>query len=196
MAIPFDPAIHLNRDESEFKQFRSIVQRLNEKVQRDHVVQSTTQDLRNSLEVDRVVLYYFYKEWEGQVTFEALSDDKYSIAGSTGPDQCFNGEYAALYLDGRVSAIANIETAEIAPCHHDFLHHIHVQANLVAPTLVEKDGSEPPEKERPEKEHPEKKLWGLLVAHHCQAPREWSAADISQMKAGASRLATASALQR
>lgn len=191
MTIPFDPAIHLNRNESEFKQFRSIVQRLNEKVQRDQVVQSTTQDLRNSLEVDRVVLYYFYKEWEGQVTFESLSDKKYSIAGSTGPDQCFNGDYAALYLDGRVSAIADIETAEIAPCHHDFLHHIHVRANLVAPILVEKDSSE-----RPEKKHPEKKLWGLLVAHHCQAPRAWSAADISQMKAGASRLATASALQR
>lgn len=191
MAIPFDPAIHLNRDESEFKQFRSIVQRLNEKVQRDQVVQSTTQELRETLEVDRVVLYYFYKEWEGQVTFEALSDNKYSIAGSTGPDQCFNGEYAALYLDGRVSAIADIETAEIAPCHHDFLHHINVRANLVAPILVEKDSSE-----RPEKEHPEKKLWGLLVAHHCQAPRAWSAADISSMKAGASRLATSSALQR
>ncbi len=181
MTTPFDASAHLKKDQSEVSQFQGILQRLQQKIQRDQVVQTTTNDLRTFLQVDRVVLYYFYREWEGQVTFESLSDKKYSILGSTGPDQCFNGEYAALYLDGRVRAIANIETEPIAPCHRDFLRHIDVNANLVVPIL--------PEKEL------QASLWGLLVAHHCKGARTWSAADIEQMKSGATVLATTAVIR-
>jgi GAF domain-containing protein len=177
MSIPFNPDIHGSKNKSEVAQFQSIVQRLQQKMQRDHLVQSTTDDLRKFLKVDRVVLYYFYAEWEGQVTFESLSDKKFSILGSTGPDQCFNDEYAALYLEGRVRAIANTDTEAIAPCHRDFLKHMQVQANLVVPILTAKG------------------LWGLLVAHHCQGPKAWSAEDIEQMEQGALVLATASSIQ-
>ncbi len=181
MTIPFDTARHLKKDSSEVGLFTGILQRLHQKIQRDQVVQSTTDELRNFLQVDRVVLYYFYREWEGQVTFESLSDEKYSIFGSTGPDQCFNGEYAQLYLEGRVSAISDIEAADIAPCHRDFLRHISVRANLVAPILIEKNS--------------ETILWGLLVAHHCQSEREWLAADIEQIRASASTLAMTAAIK-
>ncbi|MGB3570834.1 MAG: GAF domain-containing protein [Phormidesmis sp.] len=173
MSTQFNPDIHLNRDESEVSQIQTIMQRLQKKMQHDRTVQQTTDELRAFLQVDRVVLYYFYKEWEGRVTFESLSDRRFSILGSTGPDQCFNEEYAALYLDGRVRAIANIETAEIAPCHRDFLRYLSVQANLVVPILTERG------------------LWGLLVAHHCQATRAWLPADIEEVKAGALNLSTA-----
>ncbi len=178
MSTPFNPDIHLSRDESEVSQIQTIMQRLQQKMRHDHTVQQTTDELRAFLQVNRVVLYYFYREWEGRVTFESLSDQRFSILGSTGPDQCFNEEYAALYLEGRVRAIADIETAEIAPCHRDFLRYLSVQANLVVPILIEKD-------------LPKKELWGLLVAHHCQAARAWLPADIEKMKAGALELATA-----
>ena len=82
--------------------------RLSNNLAEDQLVQNVTDDLRKELRVDRVVLYYFYRQWQGRVTFESLSSGKYSILGSTGPDECFNGEYAALYQHGRVSAIADI----------------------------------------------------------------------------------------
>lgn len=63
------------------------------------------------------MLYYFYGQWEGQVTFESLSSKEFSILGSTGPDDCFNNEYAALYLAERIKAIANIELKPIEACH-------------------------------------------------------------------------------
>lgn len=171
MATQFDPNIHLKRLDTEVDAFQSILQRLQQKMQRDQLVQSTTDDLRSFFQVDRVVIYHFYRRWEGQVTFEALSDSRLSILGSTGPDQCFNDEYAELYLAGRVRAIANIETEPIAPCHRDFLRFLSVRANLVAPILTSQG------------------LWGLLVAHHCQTPRPWSAADIERMQAGATAIA-------
>ncbi len=156
---------------------KQIVNRLSDKLARDKLVQKITSDLRNNLNVDRVVLYYFYCKWEGQVTFESISYQQFSILGSTGPDECFNGEYAALYETGRVSAIADITTAPIAECHRDFLSKLQVKANLVVPIL------------------PAKGLWGLLVAHHCQNSRFWSDEDIQIMQQGAKTLAETAAIR-
>ncbi len=177
MSTQFDPDIHAKRLNSEVDAMQGILQRLNQSMQRDQLVQSTTDDIRNFLQVDRVVLYYFYNQWEGQVTFESLSDRIFSIYGSTGPDQCFNDEYAALYLEGRVRAIEDIETEPIEACHRDFLRHLKVRANLVVPILTDKG------------------LWGLLAAHHCQGSNTWSEADIKRMQEGALLLASAPSIR-
>ncbi|MDJ0687243.1 MAG: GAF domain-containing protein [Xenococcaceae cyanobacterium MO_188.B32] len=156
---------------------RNIFNRLADNLAKDTLVQTQVNNLRNDLQVDRVVLYYFYRQWQGQVTFESLSSPKFSIFGSTGPDECFNGEYAAMYQQGRVRAIENIETEPITDCHRDFLRSLQVRANLVVPVL------------------PPKGLWGLLIAHHCRTPRVWTKDNIAAMKKGATALAEANSIR-
>ncbi|MBW4645396.1 MAG: GAF domain-containing protein [Goleter apudmare HA4340-LM2] len=165
----FDPSSKQHFDQG----LQRIIDGLLIKMQRDELVRQTINQLRESLLVNRVALYYFYSKWYGQVTFESVSSNEYSIIGSTGPDDCFNDKYAAMYLAGRVRAIADIELEAIHDCHRDFLRNMQVRANLVVPVLIPKG------------------LWGLLVAHHCQAPRSWSTLEIQQMQAGAKTLATA-----
>ncbi|MDM9380808.1 GAF domain-containing protein [Chlorogloeopsis sp. ULAP01] len=156
---------------------QKVLDRLIVTMERDELVRQTTNHLRECFQVNRVVLYYFYYQWYGQVTFESLSSEEFSILGSTGPDNCFNDEYAALYLAGRVRGIADIESEAIATCHRDFLRKLQVRANLVAPVLTPKG------------------LWGLLVAHHCQAPRTWTSLDIELIQKEAQTLATAPCIQ-
>lgn len=156
---------------------RSLNRRLHQTLAADTLIQDTTLRLRTELAVDRVVLYYFYRRWKGQVTFESLSDRSLSIYGSTGADDCFNDTYAALYLDGRIRAVSDIETELIHDCHRDFLRSIGVRANLVVPIL------------------PDRRLWGLLVAHHCHSPRYWTPEDIDAMSQGATTLATVAAVR-
>jgi GAF domain-containing protein len=146
-------------------------------MERDTLVQENTDRLRDNLAVDRVVIYHFFREWEGRVTYESLSLPQFSILGSTGPDECFNNEYAAMYRAGRIRAIADIETEEIADCHREFLQNLGVRANLAAPILTLD------------------RLWGLLVAHHCQSIRPWSAADIELVSSTALMLATAPSIR-
>jgi GAF domain-containing protein len=154
-----------------------LLERLTNSLAEDLLVQSVTDNIREQLRVDRVVLYYFYRQWSGRVTFESISSHSYSILGSTGPDDCFNGEYAALYQNGRVKAIADLETAPIAECHRDFLRKMGVKANLVVPVL------------------PTSGLWGLLVAHHCQHTVDWTKSQITLMQAGANTLARSQTIQ-
>lgn len=155
---------------------RRVIEHLHTTMERDDLVQQTTQTLRVALQNDRVALYYFYREWKGQVAFESLSTEASSILGSTGPDECFNEEYAALYLAGRIRAIADIETEPIHDCHRDFLRNLRVRANLVAPVLTSRG------------------LWGLLVAHH-QSVHPWSASDIDLIQTTAQTLATAPSIK-
>jgi GAF domain-containing protein len=154
-----------------------VTARLSQTLQRDQLVQSTLEQLRAQFQVDRVVLYYFYERWRGQVTSEALADPSLSILGSTGADECFNDTYAEQYLQGRIRAIADITTAGLEPCHLEFLQGLHVRANLVAPVLAQHS------------------LWGLLVAHHCRSPRPWQADDLAAMQAAATHLAQSSGVQ-
>lgn len=173
MAINSNSAFNFDAEESPDSGLGRVISRLGQTLQRDALVQKITEELREALKVDRVVLYYFYRQWSGRVTFEALSSERFSIFGSTGPDECFNDEYAALYLAGRVRAIADIETEPIQACHRDFLRTMQVRANLVVPILIPRG------------------LWGLLAAHHCQSVHPWSAEDINQMRTGATKLAEA-----
>jgi GAF domain-containing protein len=151
---------------------QTIFDRLSRDLARDKLIQATTDELRKLMNADRIVLYYFYYQWSGRVTFESLSDKKFSILGASGPDGCFNGEYAKLYEHGRIRAIPDIETEPIQPCHRDLLRELQVKANLVVPVLTERG------------------LWGLLAAHHCQSTYNWRPSEISAMLTGAHQLAT------
>ncbi|HEY9296958.1 MAG TPA: GAF domain-containing protein, partial [Phormidium sp.] len=106
-----------------------------------------------------------------------LSSKEFSIFGETGPDECFNSEYAALYQAGRVRAIPDIETEGIHECHRNFLRKHKVRANLVVPVLNQG------------------KLWGLLIAHHCQDTRFWSQSDIEVVQKAATNLAMSPAIR-
>lgn len=148
-----------------------LLERLVRKIRRDELVRRTIHEVRTALQVDRVVVYYFYEHWHGQVIFESLSSRDFTILGSTGADDCFSDEYAAMYLEGRVRAIADIDLENIQPCHRDFLHTIQVRSNLVVPILIPRG------------------LWGLLIAHHCQEVRHWLPQDIEIIQKGAHTLA-------
>jgi GAF domain-containing protein len=80
-------------------------------------------------------------------------------------------------LEGRVRAIADIETEAIASCHREFLRNLQVRANLVVPILTTRG------------------LWGLLVAHQCRSTYFWSDKDVEQMQSGAETLATAPSIR-
>lgn len=156
---------------------QKILDNLSNTLIRDTLVQETTNQLRELLQVDRVFLYYFYREWEGRVTYESLSSSRYSIFGERGPDECFKGEYAAMYEAGRVRGIADIEREPMEECHRNYLRSLQVRANLVVPIL---NGS---------------RLWGLLIAHQCRDTRFWSLTDIEAVQKAAETLGKAPSIR-
>ena len=129
-------------------------------------IQATTvQAVRQLLDTDRVLIYRFLEDFDGEVVTESVRAPWRPILNEQSSDNCFPNGTGELYEQGRVRAIANIETDELNECHRDFLRSLQVRANLIVPILV---------KER---------LWGLLIAQQCATVREWQENEIDLLKA-------------
>ncbi|WP_062295644.1 GAF domain-containing protein [Nostoc piscinale] len=135
---------------------RKIRQSLNE----EDVLKTTVEEIRKALSTDRVMVYGFDAEWYGTVIAEAVVPGFPKALRAKIKDPCFAEGYVEQYRTGRVQAINDIYKAGLSACHISQLEPFAVKANLVAPIL--KDD----------------KLFGLLIAHHCAAPREWQQTEI------------------
>ncbi len=138
------------------------------------ILQATVEEVRRFLAVDRVLIYRFQANWQGEVLVEAVSQADLSLQGQAVQDPCFPGNWVEQYQAGRVAVVADVQTAAIDPCYAEFLTQFQIRANLVVPIL-----------------YGEQRLWGLLIAHHCTAPRLWPTGEVDLLRQIAGRLGTA-----
>jgi light-regulated signal transduction histidine kinase (bacteriophytochrome) len=128
------------------------------------ILQTIVREVRILLNSDRLLIYQIYAECDGEVTVEEVKGDWPSVLGIKTPPGCFPQDLANVYLEGKTRAINNVATAQLTPCHQEFLDSIQVKANLIVPIKM---GSQ---------------LWGLLIAHQCKAPRNWQDTEIELLQ--------------
>jgi signal transduction histidine kinase len=124
-------------------------------------LQSIVREVRPLLNSDRVLIFQMKTK---SVIVEEINGNWQSVLGVNAAPECFPDEYAHLYFQGRVRAVNNVSTASLSECHREFLQSLQVQANLIVPINI---GIE---------------LWGLLIAHECEAPRDWQDAEIDLLQ--------------
>lgn len=117
------------------------------------------QDIRQALKVDRVVIYKFKQDWQGTFIAESVVAGFPCAMGVNINEPCLV-DYIDKYRRGKVEATPNIYEAGLSKCYIQQLETFAVRANLVAPIIV---GG---------------KLLGLLIAHQCSQPRNWTQSEI------------------
>ncbi|MCT7970932.1 diguanylate cyclase domain-containing protein [Laspinema olomoucense] len=138
------------------------------------ILNTTVAEVRQFLNTDRVIIYRFYPDWSGKIVVESCSNGAREILNLTILDPCFGETHAQLYKKGRLKATADIYTEPISPCHRNLLTQFQVKANLVVPILLNEDLQAHSEEDWVENSSGNNnQLWGLLIAHHCQGPRQW-----------------------
>ncbi|MCT7976250.1 diguanylate cyclase domain-containing protein [Laspinema olomoucense] len=138
------------------------------------ILNTTVAEVRQFLNTDRVIIYRFYPDWSGKIVVESCSNGVREILNLTILDPCFGETHAELYKKGRLKATADIYTEPISPCHRNLLTQFQVKANLVVPILLNEDLQAHSEEDWVENSSGNNnQLWGLLIAHHCQGPRQW-----------------------
>ncbi len=150
-----------------------MTQRIRESLNLQYILQTTVDEVRQFLKCDRVIIFQFSPEWRGTVLVESVGKEWRSILSTEIYDPCFGENYVEPFKKGLVTAKSDIYTAGIDSCHLELLANFNVRANLVVPIL---QGDE---------------LWGLLIAHHCAAPREWESLEIYLMRQLASQVGIA-----
>ncbi|MDZ8088240.1 MAG: GAF domain-containing protein [Nostoc sp. DedQUE12b] len=144
------------------KTLTSVITRIRESLDLDTIFQTTVTEARQMLQADRVAVFRFdpQKDWEGEFISEDFVPECNSVMAEKVYDYCFGENFAPLYAQGRVNAIADIYQGKFPGCYIQILEKFQVRANLVAPLL--KKGE----------------LWGLLCIHQCNAPRHWQDSEI------------------
>jgi methyl-accepting chemotaxis protein PixJ len=140
--------------------FTETVQSIWELSDPSDIFNTTVRNVRNVLDVDRVIVYGLNGQSQEVVIAESIVPDWPSAIGAHLPDPCFQARYLEKYRKGRVKAIENIYEANLSPCYIEQLAALKVKALLVAP-IVKQD-----------------QLIGLLIAHQCYGTRAWQEFEV------------------
>ncbi len=135
------------------------------------ILPATVEGTRELLNCDRTLVYRLNPDLSGTIVAESVLPSYTATLDRQIEDNCFQGDLAVhlnKYLQGHKMTVANIESANLTACHLQMLQQFQVKAILVVPILV-RDISLPSES----------KVWGLLIAHHCQKIHQWQAEELT-----------------
>jgi PAS domain S-box-containing protein len=147
-----------------------VIAQISQKVSRsldlNEILHTTVTEVRQFLQTDRVIVFQVDPDDNdnGRVVAESVGADWRSILSEQIYDPCFVESYVDPQLQGRVSVKADIYDGSINPCYVKLLEGLQVRANLVAPILHDNH------------------FWGVLIAHHCAAPRQWRSLEIDLLQ--------------
>jgi PAS domain S-box-containing protein len=162
-----------------------IAQRIRQSLNLKEILNTTAVEVKSLLSADRVIVYQFASDRSGKIVAESVAPSWRASLGAEIEDTCFKEGAGIDYLQGKKRAIANVDDAGLTDCHLQLLKQFEVRANLVVPILLMGDSKTTPEH-----------LWGLLVVHQCEAPREWHPDQLDLLEQIALQLAIASCRPR
>ena len=151
-------------DEEKDSIVAAIALRIRESLDLNLILDRTAVEIRQFIQTDRVLIYRFEPDLSGVIVAESAEDSAEHISGLKIEDPCFSIEHVAKYREGQIQVIKNVKTACLDSCYQELLDSLGVKANLVVPIIAND------------------RVWGLLIVHHCQSPRQWLNQEIELLK--------------
>jgi signal transduction histidine kinase/CheY-like chemotaxis protein len=160
----------LDRQHQQRELFLSVALQISHLIELPQILQTAVDGARELLDCDRTVIYQLLPNLSGKIVAEAVLPNWSASWGCHLEDICLQDEQSEevkRYLQGHKMVVADVTTANLTDCHMQMLQQFQVKAVLAIPILF----LVPPATEP--------SVWGLLIAHHCQAVHEWQADELS-----------------
>lgn len=153
----------------------SILKRIRDSLDLNAILGVTVEEVRQTIEADRILVYRLNDDGSGQVVAESIADPwqpllNLSFSAETLPSDCFER-----YIQGAIYRIEDCYQADLADCARQFMINHQICAKLVVPIVQQED----------------QRVWGLLIAHECSRPRHWETWEITLLQQLAGQLAIA-----
>ncbi|MGB7248038.1 MAG: GAF domain-containing protein, partial [Phormidesmis sp.] len=167
--------------------FADVTLKIRQSLQLKEIVHTTVNEVRRLLKADRVLIYQVLPDSTGKTISEAVVAPYPSVLGMPFPEEVFPEDYQALYAQGRVRAIADVHSAEagLSECLVEFVEQLGIQSKLIVPIV------HPLNPDLADDAPIRKCLWGLLIAHQCRSPRQWSEFELDLMQQLAGQISLA-----
>ncbi len=153
----------LQRQNLRSQLFAEVTLKIRQSLHIEKILQTTVNEVQRIFQTDRVLIFQLWSNGFGKIVTEAVNPNLPSVLGRNITEDYFASEYLQRYSQGRIYTIADVEKAEIPDCLIEFMQEFNVKAKLAVPIFLKE------------------KLWGLLVAHQCTSPRQWSSFETKLM---------------
>jgi signal transduction histidine kinase len=142
-----------------------VIQRVRQTLDQETIFQATTEEVRQLLQCDRVIVYRFNEDWSGEFCYESLAEGWRSLTGIPGlrlqwEDTYLQETQGGRYREHETFAINDVHQANLSDCHLSILEYFQIKAFVVAPVFVGDT------------------LWGLLGAYQQSDYRDWTLREI------------------
>ena len=153
----------LRRQSERERLLGAIAQHLLQSLNSEDLLQTTVNEVRRFLRIDRVLFYSFDPDYNGVVA-ESVSDTMARRLGTGQTDLSFIPADLMRYRQGEMEVIDDIATAHLPPAYLDKFNRAQVKACLIMP-IVQGE-----------------LLYGLVCALNCSGPRPWVAWEIETLR--------------
>lgn len=144
------------------------------------ILETAVQRLREVLDTDRVLVYQLHEDGSGIGIAESVNSSYPAMKGRSFAANSIPHPYLPAYSKGRLWSVDDIRATTLSECHRLWLEELHVRSMIAV-------GIQCFEKER----QPQGGLWGLLMIHHCRAPRCWTSDEKQLVQAVGEQMAIA-----
>ncbi len=165
--------IALQQQAEKDKLIAAIMLRIRQSLNLPEILQIVTDEVRQLLNTDRVLVYQLDPHHQGLIVAESVASSWGTLLNQNICDNCFPEQTFVRFSQGQPKFYDDIQTADLDPCYLEFLASLQVAAQISVPIVQE--------------EH----LWGLLIVQHCSGVRHWATWEIDLLQQLTDQLAIA-----
>ncbi|MTJ46463.1 GAF domain-containing protein [Dolichospermum sp. UHCC 0259] len=155
----------LARAAEQEKAINRIVNRIRQSLDVETIFQTTTQEIRQALQCDRVAIYQFTPDWGGKFVHESVGVGWTQLVGpnikTVLDDTYLQDTKGGRYAKGETFVVNDTYKIGLADCHIKILEQFEAKSYIIVPIFF---GD---------------KLWGLLGAYQNTGPREWKSSEVN-----------------
>ena len=142
------------------KSLATIVDKVHQFLDLKTIMQTTNDELRILLTVDRAAVYKFNEDWSGDFVSESAERRWTPLLNKSFRDTYFERTQGGRYVKGETLAVEDIFTQDYDPCHLKLLEKFECRAYIIAPVIAND------------------KLWGLLAVYQNDRVRYWEQEEV------------------
>lgn len=154
----------LQQQEVEHTSVTKVIEKIQRASSLDRIFQTTTQEVRQLLQCDRVAIYRFNPDWSGEFIAESVGSEWVKVVGPgikiVWEDTHLQETEGGRYRNNESLVVNDIYKPGHAACHLDILEQFQVKAYVIVPVFSGK------------------RLWGLLAAYQNSETRNWQTWEV------------------
>ncbi len=157
-------AAELRRQNQQRQLLADLTLKIRQSLEIEEILRVATNGVHALLQADRVLIVQLQADGAGAVAEETVLTNWPALRGRVITNPGFQADCANLQRQTPISAIADLDQSNFPPERLEQLRQFGVIARLVVPIFIQ--------------DH----LWGLLIVHQCDRPRQWEETEKQLLK--------------